>query len=52
MQCQPQEDGYLWDLDFTSIIEADQERLVHASLQVEQRLLRARAQARREQHTP
>lgn len=51
-QCQPQEDGYLWDLDFTSIIEGDQERLVHASLQVEQRLLRARAQARREQQTP
>ncbi|TKB49018.1 hypothetical protein FCL40_10285 [Ferrimonas sediminicola] len=50
--CEREESGYSWTLDFTSIIEGDQERLVHASLQVEQRMLRARAQARREQQAP
>ncbi|SDI84763.1 hypothetical protein SAMN04488540_103262 [Ferrimonas sediminum] len=46
--CQVDDDQFLWTLDFTSIMDADQEQLVHASLQVEQRQLRARAQARRQ----
>lgn len=49
IDCQQVENRYHWHLDFTSISDGDQEQLVHASLQVEQRHLRARAAARRQQ---
>ncbi|SHI14306.1 hypothetical protein [Ferrimonas marina] len=45
-QCSPNELGMVAEIHFSAILEADQERLVRASLLVQQRHLRQRAQQR------